>query len=82
MGLSQDGIWQSDEGPAADKEVNVCFVTGNGRFDATDGGRDYGGSLAQNGRVVVVCDYFTASDQKQLTALSHFLGIRSSIKRA
>jgi hypothetical protein len=39
------GIWASDTGPAADKDGNVFVATGNGRFDAGTGGRDYGDSL-------------------------------------
>ena len=36
------GIWEGDTGPAADKAGNIFLATGNGRFDAGKGGRDYG----------------------------------------
>jgi len=63
------GIWQSDAGPAADEEGNVYPVTGNGKFDAQSGGRDYGDtalklSLAPPG--FRVRDYFTPFNQQQL----------------
>ncbi|MDE1178694.1 MAG: hypothetical protein PW789_19135 [Edaphobacter sp.] len=39
------GIWASDTSPAADKEGNVFVATGNGQFDVSSGGRDYGDTL-------------------------------------
>jgi hypothetical protein len=36
------GFWASDMGPAADDGGNLFVATGNGRFDAAKGGRDYG----------------------------------------
>ena len=41
------GIWEGDTGPAADNAGNIFLATGNGRFDAAKGGRDYGDSLTQ-----------------------------------
>src|SRR5207248_3940922 len=63
------GIWQSDAGPAADAEGNVYPVTGNGKFDAQSGGRNYGDTalklvLAPQG--FRVRDYFTPFNQEQL----------------
>jgi hypothetical protein len=56
------GIWAGDTAPVADARGNVFLATGNGRFDAVKGGRDYGDSLlkldgqsapsARNGAVV------------------------------
>ncbi|HVH89408.1 MAG TPA: hypothetical protein VM912_22015 [Terriglobales bacterium] len=63
------GIWQSDAGPAADQEGNIYPVTGNGKFDASSGGRDYGDSalkLALNQNGFVLRDYFTPFDQQRL----------------
>ena len=63
------GIWQSDSGPAADAEGNVYPVTGNGKFDAQSGGRDYGDSalkLALAPPGFRVQDYFTPFNQEQL----------------
>src|SRR5271170_5386509 len=36
------GFWASDTGPAEDKDGSIFLATGNGRFDAAEGGRDYG----------------------------------------
>jgi hypothetical protein len=67
---SEGGIWASDTGPAADKDGNVYVPTGNGTFDASSGGRDYGDSvlkLALEGSSLSVRDYFTPHDQAQLS---------------
>jgi hypothetical protein len=67
----QSGIWQSDAGIAADRDGAVYAVTGNGKFDAASGGRDYGDSVLklalQNG-TLAVRDYFTPFDQERLNA--------------
>jgi hypothetical protein len=53
------GIWGGDTGPAADKDGNIFVSTGNGRFDATKGGRDYGDTLLKlDGKSLKVNDYF------------------------
>lgn len=63
------GVWQSGSGLTADPDGNVYFTTGNGDFDAADGGRDYGDALLKLspdlGRVV---DYFAPSNQAELEA--------------
>ncbi len=67
---SEGGIWASDTGPAADKDGNVYVPTGNGTFDASSGGRDYGDSvlkLALEGSSLSIRDYFTPHDQAQLS---------------
>lgn len=66
----QSGIWQSDMGPAADEAGAVYVATGNGKFDVTAGGRDYGDSLLKlgiQGRGIAVRDYFTPFNEKRLT---------------
>jgi len=42
---TEGGIWLSDTGPAADASDNVYVPTGNGTFDVSSGGRDYGDTL-------------------------------------
>lgn len=71
------GIWQSGQGPAADEQGNLYFVTGNGTFSANDGGKDYGNSFVklklENGAFVVK-DYFTPCNQAWLDQLDLDLG--------
>ncbi|HEY6253798.1 MAG TPA: pyrrolo-quinoline quinone [Candidatus Angelobacter sp.] len=67
----ESGIWQSDAGPAADEQGNIYAVTGNGKFDADSGGRDFGDSilkLTQTSQGLIAKDYFTPSDQQKLNA--------------
>jgi hypothetical protein len=63
------GIWQSDAGPAADAEGNIYPVTGNGKFTASSGGKDYGDTalkLALTPSGFQVRDSFTPSNQQRL----------------
>ena len=67
----ESGIWQGDTGPAADPDGNVYMITGNGRFDAESGGRDYGDSvlkLAIGKAGLELRDFFTPYNQKALNA--------------
>ena len=71
------GIWASDTGIAADKEGNVYAATGNGRFDAANGGRDYGDTLLKlhlEGSNLGIKDYFTPFNAEQLNADDNDLG--------
>ena len=69
------GIWEGDTGPAADKAGNVFLATGNGRFDAANGGRDYGDSLLKlNGESLKLSDYFTPYNAANLDANDSDLG--------
>jgi hypothetical protein len=69
------GIWASDTGIAADKDGNVFAATGNGRFDAANGGRDFGDSLLKlGGRDLQVSDYFTPFDADRLNVDDDDLG--------
>ena len=71
------GIWASDTGIAADKDGNVFAATGNGRFDAARGGRDYGDSLLKlrlDGSALRIGDYFTPFNADQLNAADNDLG--------
>ncbi len=66
----QGGIWASDTGPGADTADNIYVPTGNGTFDASSGGRDYGDSVLKlmlQGSSIVVRDYFTPHDQARLS---------------
>jgi len=66
---SEAGIWLSDTGPAVDSEGNLYVPTGNGTFDATSGGRDYGDSVVKlDGSSLAVRDYFTPFDQADILA--------------
>jgi hypothetical protein len=69
------GIWEGDTGPAADKAGNVFLATGNGRFDAARGGRDYGDSLLKlNGESLKLSDYFAPYNVANLDANDSDLG--------
>ena len=71
------GIWQSDAGIAADTQGNIYAVTGNGKFNADSGGRDYGDSvlkLAPRSGTLEVRDYFTPYNQSVLNSKDLDLG--------
>ena len=71
------GIWASDTGIAADKDGYVYVATGNGRFDAANGGRDYGDTLLKlqlEASGLAVKDYFTPFNAEQLNADDNDLG--------
>jgi hypothetical protein len=77
LGEGQSGIWQSDMGPAADESGAVYVETGNGRFDVTSGGFDYGDSLLKlglEGHNLQVRDYFTPHDKSRLDSADLDLG--------
>ena len=63
------GIWQSGQGPAADAQGNIYLMTGNGTFDAAQGGQNFGSSFVKlhlEGPKLVVKDFFTPCNQKFL----------------
>ncbi len=71
------GIWAGDTGPGADKHGNVFFATGNGTFNVSSGGRDYGDSvikLSLAGRQLLARDYFAPFNEKELEAKDKDLG--------
>lgn len=71
------GIWAGDTGPGADAEGSVFFATGNGKFNVTSGGRDYGDSVVKLSlvdRQLLVRDYFTPFNQAELDAKDQDLG--------
>jgi hypothetical protein len=57
------GIWQSGAGLAADSSGNVYAATGDGTFDASTGGTDYGDTIMKLNSSLQVIDYFTPLDQ-------------------
>ena len=74
---AENGIWQSDTGPAVDSSGNLYVSTGNCKFDANAGGRDYGDTLlklSMQQRRFTVADYFTPSEQAELQATDGDLG--------
>ena len=65
---TQAGIWLSDTGPAVDVDGNLYVPTGNGTFDAINGGRDYGDSVLKlDGSSLAIRDYFTPRDQQRIS---------------
>ena len=69
------GIWASDTGPVADTRGNLFLATGNGRFDAVKGGRDYGDSLLKlDGQSLKLDDYFAPFNVEKLDADDKDLG--------
>lgn len=74
---AHSGIWAADAGFAADAQGNVFVATGNGKFDLTAGGSDYGDSLLKIGLSaggLSVRDYFTPYDQDDLNGADQDLG--------
>jgi hypothetical protein len=81
------GIWQSDAGPAADAAGNIFVATGNGAFNANHtGGRDFGDSVLklrlnskQAGQQLIISDYFTPFNQKDMDAHDWDLGSQGPV---
>jgi hypothetical protein len=66
----EGGVWLSDTGPGVDGDGNVYVPTGNGTFDASSGGRNYGDTvlkLVLDGSSLVIRDYFTPHDQQRIS---------------
>jgi hypothetical protein len=57
------GVWQAGNGLATDSAGNIYFATGDGTFDASTGGIDYGDTLLKTDANLNVLDYFTPMDQ-------------------
>jgi len=64
----EGGIWMGNGGIAVDSETNLYFATGDGNFNASSGGTEYGDSIIKlsttNG--LSVADYFTPYNQQYL----------------
>ena len=72
---SEGAIWMSGDAPAVDASGNLFFATGNGTFDASTAGTDYGMSVvklsstpAANGQLPVL-DYFAPHDEASLSSM-------------
>jgi hypothetical protein len=67
----ESGIWQSDNGPAADEQGNVYLATGNGTFNVSAASHDYGDTVLKLGLEsgkLIVRDSFTPSNQDALNS--------------
>jgi hypothetical protein len=74
---NEGGIWESDTGPAADADGNVYVPTGNGTFNISTGGKDYGDSVLKlrlQGSSLAILDYFTPRDQEHMADTDMDLG--------
>jgi hypothetical protein len=70
-------IWQGGGGIAADSSGYLYVATGNGTFDASTGGSDYGDSVLKlqlQGSGLAVVDYFTPYNEAALSANDEDLG--------
>jgi PQQ-like domain len=73
---SQDeagGIWQGGMGLAADSAGSIYFTTGNGDLTAPKG-RNYGDTVIKLSPALTVTDFFTPSNQLELSGGDHDLG--------
>jgi hypothetical protein len=65
---SDGAIWTGGAGPSADSSGNIYVTTGNGTFDANNGGKDYGNSLLKFNSALALLDYFTPFNQDSLNS--------------
>jgi outer membrane protein assembly factor BamB len=72
---SEGAIWQGGQGLVADV-ANIYFMTGNGTFNASAGGTDYGDSVVKLATLsgLSVSDYFTPDNQGALNQSDLDLG--------
>jgi hypothetical protein len=74
---SDGGTWQGGGGIAADASGNLYFSTGNGTFDASTSGDDWGDSFLKAtpaGGTLQIADSFTPYNQASLNSLDWDLG--------
>jgi hypothetical protein len=70
-------IWQTGQGLTADADGNIYALTGEGKFDAPQGGQGYGNSILKlSGNPLALTDYFTPWNVLYLN--SHDLDLSSS----
>ena len=68
------GIWMDGDGAACDSTGNVYFISGDGTFDASTGGSDYGDCFLKINPAGTVLDYFSPNVQTSLDASNLDLG--------
>jgi Abnormal spindle-like microcephaly-assoc'd, ASPM-SPD-2-Hydin len=74
---SAGGIWGGGGGVTADASGVIFATTGNGTFDASTGGADYGQTVLKvtgAGGALNVADYFTPFNQASLNSVDWDLG--------
>ena len=72
----EGAVWQSGVGLAADAEGYIYLVTGNGTFNAQNGGRSYGDSALKLGTSngLSIVDFYTPHNEAILNELDADLG--------
>jgi hypothetical protein len=77
------GIWQAGAAPVVDSQGNLFVITGDGTFDVTSGGSDYGDAFLKlkldPNRGFVPLDYFAPFDQSRLEELNEDLGSSGAV---
>jgi len=72
---SAGAIWAAGGAPAADANGNIYVATGNGTFDGSSGGQDYGDSILKlDPQTLGIVDSFTPFNQAVLYANDVDLG--------
>ncbi len=69
------GIWMSGAGMVADDSGNLYYISGNGTFTASGGGKEYGDSIVKLSPSLTVQDYFTPFDQSNMNSHDIDLGV-------
>ena len=64
---SDGGVWQAGKGLTADAAGNLYFSVGNGTFNASSGGKDYGMCYMKLGPMLNVLDWFAPFDEQGLS---------------
>ncbi len=67
-------IWGAGWGPGADEFGNIYAATGDGPFDADQGGHNWGDTVLRMTSSLAITDYFTPEDQDQLLMDDHDVG--------
>ena len=73
------GIWQSGQGLSADPDGNVYAMTGNGTFDANQGGANYGNSFLKFSPNGTLVDWFAPFNMAALNAADLDLGSQGAM---